>query len=148
MPFELTASSEYSVVVQSNAGITQPDTVFTAPVSPGVAALSDRRIIAQHLDFTLITPDSPAKPGEVITDPPVSSSSVAPSGPLASAVTPPVVTVHGQTAALSFAGLTPGGVGLYQINFAVPQTIRDGDLPVSISQCGVAANATALPVRR
>jgi len=58
------------------------------------------------------------------------------------------LTVDGQAADVVFAGLTPGGVGLYQINFIVPANARAGNLDVDITQAGVKANATKLVVGR
>jgi uncharacterized protein (TIGR03437 family) len=60
----------------------------------------------------------------------------------------PVVTVDGQKAKVPFAGLTPGGVGLYQIDLTVPTTARNGDLELVVTQNGVAANTTKLIVAK
>ena len=49
-------------------------------------------------------------------------------------------------AAVSFAGLAPGFVGLYQIDFQVPVNARTGSLPLVVSQSGVAGNTTNLIV--
>jgi uncharacterized protein (TIGR03437 family) len=54
--------------------------------------------------------------------------------------------VDGQNAETPFAGLTPGGVGLYQINFVVPSSAKSGNLPVVVTQNGVTANVVTLPV--
>jgi uncharacterized protein (TIGR03437 family) len=67
-------------------------------------------------------------------------------GPLEPAVVQPTVTVDTQPAAIAFAGLTPGGIGLYQINFQVPPGARSGTLNVVVTQGGIAANTTTLPV--
>ena len=45
------------------------------------------------------------------------------------------------------AGLTPGLVGLYQVNFQVPDNTPDGILPLVITQSGVKSNPTVLPVK-
>jgi uncharacterized protein (TIGR03437 family) len=46
-----------------------------------------------------------------------------------------------------FAGLTPGGVGLYQINFQVPPGARTGvPLDVVVKQGSATANVTKLTV--
>ena len=74
------------------------------------------------------------------------SGNPAPSNPLANVSNAAQVTIDGQTAPISFAGLTPGGVGLYQINFTVPANARAGSLPVVITQDGITANATKLIV--
>ena len=44
-------------------------------------------------------------------------------------------------------GLTPGSVGLYQINVRVPSDARAGDLSVLILQGGAQSNSGVLPVR-
>ena len=56
------------------------------------------------------------------------------------------MTVGGQNANIILAGLTPGLVGLYQINLQVPTNIGPGDLDLVIKQGGVFSNATKLPV--
>ena len=104
-------------------------------------------------------PPNPAHPGEAIviylvgmgaTDPPVASGQPAPGlnpgDSLAQAVVEPVVMVNNQTAQVAFAGLTPGGIGLYQINFTVPSGIAAGTASLTISQGSVNANSATLPV--
>jgi uncharacterized protein (TIGR03437 family) len=54
--------------------------------------------------------------------------------------------VGSQTATVGFAGLSPFFVGLYQINFQVPTGVTSGELEVDVTQNGVAANPTLLPV--
>jgi len=48
----------------------------------------------------------------------------------------------------SFAGLTPGGVGLYQINFQIPADAAAGSLRVVVKQKAVEANIVTVPVVR
>jgi len=158
LPTELQSDREYSVIVATPGGITLPDTISLAKAQPGVVAFSDRRVVAQHSDATasLITPASPAKPGEVITmylvgmgptNPSVPSSSPSPGAePLARVVSQPTITIGGKEANIIYAGLTPFAVGLYQATLFVPDGVT-GDLPVVISQNGVEANTTVLPVR-
>ena len=86
------------------------------------------------------------------TNPVVASGNPAPGlnpgDSLASAVTQPVVKVGGQTAQLIYAGLTPGGIGLYQINLYVPSGAGTGSLSLSVTQGNASANAATLPVRQ
>jgi uncharacterized protein (TIGR03437 family) len=54
--------------------------------------------------------------------------------------------VDGQKADILFTGMTPGVVGLYQIDFTVPLTAKAGNLNIAITQNGVPANVTTLIV--
>jgi len=49
---------------------------------------------------------------------------------------------------VSFAGMTPGLVGLYQLNFQIPADAPDGTITVVLSQGTFASNATTLPVQQ
>ena len=55
------------------------------------------------------------------------------------------VTVGGQNANIDYIGLTPGSVGLYQVNFFVPQ-IAKGTYPVVITIAGQASNSPTMTV--
>lgn len=115
--------------------------------------------VFQHaLDYSLVTVDSPAKAGETIVAyatglptavPQVATGQPAPISPLSSVpqsgsnamidLTGLVVDnrtglpsyFEGDTAGgLLFMGLTPGAVGLYQINFVLPQGVPSGNVPI------------------
>jgi uncharacterized protein (TIGR03437 family) len=58
----------------------------------------------------------------------------------------PTVMVDGESVLPGYAGLTPSGVGLYQINFTVPLNARSGNLSLVVMQNGMPANMTTLPV--
>ena len=85
--------------------------------------------------------------GMGLTDPAVRSGAPTPTTSYFKALVQPLVTVDGKQAELIFAGLTPGSVGLYQINFFVPADARVGDLPVTVTQAGAQANSGVLVVR-
>ena len=142
-----------------NGALTLPMPVTLVPLAPGLAAFTGGSVIAQHNDYTLVDSSSPAHPGESLviylvgmgaTNPAVASGSVAPGlnpgDPLAQAIVQPVVLVNNQPAHIQFAGLTPGGIGLYQINFVVPPGVPSGSLSLTVSQGGIDANSAALPV--
>jgi uncharacterized protein (TIGR03437 family) len=57
------------------------------------------------------------------------------------------VTIGGVSAAVSFSGLAPGFVGLYQVNAAVPSGIASGNQPVVIREDGSSSNSVMLPVQ-
>ena len=59
----------------------------------------------------------------------------------------PTVTVDGRPAEIFFAGLTPGFVGLYQINLRIPPDAPANDkAELVVSQGGVVSNTTVLPI--
>ena len=155
LPVELTAGHQYQILVSANGALTMPDTIDVEAVTPGVAAAADGTIIAQHVDTSYVTSASPAHPGEILTiylagmgltDQPVATGQQAPSSPLAHPTVQPAVTVNGEAAQISFAGLTPQLVGLYQINFTVPADSPAGNLKLVVSQNGVPSNVSTVAV--
>jgi uncharacterized protein (TIGR03437 family) len=81
------------------------------------------------------------------TNPPVPTGSVAPSGQLANVTIAPQVKIGGNNAQVLFAGLSPGSVGLYQIDVMIPAGTPAGTVPLVVTQNGVASNTVMVPVR-
>ncbi len=157
IPFELEANRTYAAVALANGAYSVPQSVNLVPQEPGTVAFPDGKLVAQHGDYSLVSAENPARPGEVLaiylvgmgaTNPAVASGAPAPSNPSARVAVAPEVTVDGQTAEIVFAGLTAGGVGLYQVNFRVPAAAAAGELEVVIRQGDVEANVTRLVVAR
>lgn len=166
IPNETVPNQQLPLVLNVNGSYTLPVTVDIVRAAPGVLSSDDgpnppsvqngAHLVAQHAaDFSTVSSTNPAKPGETLvmylvgmgaTNPPVPSGAASPSATLAVVTNQPIVTVGSETASVAFAGLTPGFVGLYQINFQVPQSAPAGDLQVTVTQNGVAANPTVLPV--
>jgi uncharacterized protein (TIGR03437 family) len=104
----------------------------------------------------LVSAASPARPGEYLvlylvgmgqTDYPPAAGAASPGNPLARVTSAPVVTLGSSPAPVLFAGLSPGSVGLYQIDIQVPNVPVDGNLMLTVIQGGVVSNVTVLPVR-
>jgi uncharacterized protein (TIGR03437 family) len=157
IPFELVPGHEYPMIVAAGNSYTVPEPIQLTPLAPGVARVADGSVIAQHGDYSLVSETSPARPGEYLviylagmglTDNQVSSGALSPSNPLASVSVVPSVTLNGEPVNVAFAGLTPGLVGLYQINFQVPADAPTDDLVLQITQQGVAANAGMIAVAK
>jgi uncharacterized protein (TIGR03437 family) len=156
IPAELPSYGTYPVVVTVNGAVGVPDSITIADVSPGVAAYADGTLIAQHLDYSLVSTAKPAVPGETLimylaglgtTNPAVPTNGIAPSAePLARPVVPVTVTVAGAPAATPYAGLTPGAIGLAQIDFTIPLDAKPGNLTVLVKQNGVTANSVTVAV--
>jgi len=157
LPAELAAKRTYSALLAANGQFSLPQSVDIVPVTPGTVTFADGTLVAQRPDGSLVDRQHPAKPNEPLaiylvgmgaTNPPVGSGTAAPADPLPKVPSDVAITIGGLTAPIAYAGLTPGGVGLYQINFTVPAGAATGDLDVVISQDGVAANSTKLIVAR
>ena len=96
--------------------------------------------------MTVAQPGTPASIGETViycsglgaVTPKVKEGSPAPGvPPLSTTDNPVTVTIGGKPATVAFSGLTPGSVGLYQINAVVPSGIITGDaVPVVIGVAG------------
>jgi uncharacterized protein (TIGR03437 family) len=156
IPAELPSYGTYPVVVTSNGVVGVPDSITISDVAPGVAAFADGTLIAQHLNYALVDATHPAVPGETLimylsgigaTSPAVPTDGIAPSAePLARPVDPVTVTVAGEPAATPYIGLTPGAIGLAQIDFTIPKDANAGNLAVVVKQNGVTANGTTVLV--
>ncbi len=124
--------SKFQVI--NNAGssntVTQP--VYSS--APGVFTINDGGLgdgAIQHADGSYVTESSPAQPGETVQAYASGLGAVYPAGtdgaagpplPNADNVYPEQITVYvgGTQATVTFAGLAPALVGLYQVNFTVP----------------------------
>ncbi len=155
IPFELAPNQQYAAIASVNNALSLPINITVVPVQPGIAVRTDGTAEAQHTaDYSLVTAANPAKPGETVviylagmgaTNPSVASG--APTPPqLVPTVVQPTVTLDSQNVTIAYAGLTPTGIGLYQIDFVVPANARSGNLNVIVTQNGVVSNTAILPV--
>lgn len=125
--------------------------------------------IAVHQDGTLSLPrdlgianSRPSKPGDVLTiyalgfgqtSPPVTAGAAAPSSPLAELSSSTKKVLFGALALgtgasqdAQYVGLTPGLVGLYQINVVVPEDSPKGDVPIRVQLDTVASEYALIAV--
>ena len=124
-----------------------------SPYSPAFFA-KDNSLLAQHADFSLVGPSSPAKPGETIilygtgfgpTTPAFPSGEVP--AEAASLTNPAKIRVGGVDVVPSFSGLS--AAGLYQFNVPVPDSAADGDIPVVATIGGFSSPGTVfVPVKK
>jgi uncharacterized protein (TIGR03437 family) len=161
VPCEAPLNGAVGIYVTNSGGMSSAQAATIAPYAPGVftyartATATDPVIV--HVDNSLVTPDKPANPGEILivyatgvgnlNHLPVTGAA-SPVSPLSQAVDLPTVTVGGAAASVSFAGLTPYFVGLVQINIQLPSTYPAGSsLPLVVSFAGAAAPAVNLAVQ-
>ena len=95
---------------------------------------------SRHADFSLITPQSPARPGEIVllfasglgpTSPPIVAGTPAPVNPF-SVTSSIVVKISARQAEVQYQGLAPTLGGLYQLNVKIPSETLPGDAFVEI----------------
>jgi len=125
----------------------QRDGLSGNTVSLQVAARAPRILVITNPDGSLPSSAHPAKAGDTLviwaiglgpTNPAVGTNVPAPgSEPLARLTVTPAVefgsTIFGTISATpSFAGLSPGSVGLYQVNAAIPQGVSSGLVNVTL----------------
>lgn len=112
-------------------------------------------IAARPSDGSLVSPNDPANPGEVLVlyttglgplSLNLQDGLRAPFDPLAYTVDPVNVVVDGENCDVLFSGLAPGFVGLYQVNFRVPGDLPPGDLDIQIQTPYANSSTATLPV--
>ena len=111
-------------------------TEFINATTPGIFTIPAGGIgyaAAEHVDGSLVTPSHPAQVGETIavfatglgdTVPAIAEGTA---GVFSSTSNSIGVSVAGAPAMMSYAGLAPGLVGLYQINVQIPSGVSAGD---------------------
>jgi uncharacterized protein (TIGR03437 family) len=124
---------------------------------PGVYSYDGRRGIVVHaLTYTLVTDEAPLTAGDfafvyaaaagLVTNAPATGAG-APAGPLAHLRHPVEVRLGGQLCEFQFAGLAPGLVGVYQINFRVPANLGAGLRDLVVTVGGTDSPAVKVAVR-
>jgi len=116
-------------------GVTGPEVTITlADAAPRLFATEGGFAIAQHgADYSLITSDSPARPGEVIVVYATGLGRTAPEPGVFEIPQYPGLLVNSlqmyldgtqvDPSRIFYAGLTPGSGGVYQINLTLPLTM-------------------------
>lgn len=130
-----------NVVVDSWAGPTVP--IQLAAASPALFQLDAQNAIATEANGTLITPASPAAPGDIVilyatglgyTAPPVVYSQIPQGAALVVQSASFTIQFNGvavDPGAILYAGVAPGYAGLYQINLILPANVG-GNPQISI----------------
>jgi uncharacterized protein (TIGR03437 family) len=123
-------------------------------VSIPVLTASPGLFTVQNSDSSPNSSTNPAKAGSNITAYLTGSGPVTPAvaDGVASPKTPATLTssysakLGSTTAAVTFAGLAPGFVGLVQMNIAVPSTLATGSYPLTVTIAGETSNSVTVSV--
>ncbi len=156
VPFEVAGSTSAAVVVaRGEAG--PAVTVAVVEIQPAVYGDGAGNAVAVHnADYTLVTPARPLVPGEYafvyaaglgrVQNPPPTGAG-APVSPPSATLKQVRVTVGGVEAPVPFAGLAPGLVGVFQVDFQVPAGAPSGLQDVRLIVDGAASPALKVPVQ-
>jgi len=157
VPVGARVGDNVSVVVNANGRITAPQNYLIAPAQPGIFMAGTTGVIVDTQN-RLISLANPARLNDVLIiysnglgalNPPAATGEASPG--FTTAVNPVTVTIGGVEALVDYQGLTPGLVGLNQINVRVPANAPLGDaVPVVVRQNGVPSNPNipvTIPVR-
>jgi uncharacterized protein (TIGR03437 family) len=146
VPFESPIIGSVPVIVTRDGIPSASQSAVMAEYAPGLFTYARNATtldpIIVHLDNRLVTPADPASTNEFLIiyatgvgtfDNPAVTGAASPASPLASAKVLPTVSVGGAPVQVLFAGLTPGFVGLVQINIKLPATLPPGNsLPIVV----------------
>jgi uncharacterized protein (TIGR03437 family) len=150
-----TPAGNASVEVRHSGQSSAAFTFSVVTAAPGIILFGSNRAVVQNQDLSLNNTGNGALPGSTITaymtgqgvvDNAVADGAPAGSNPLSRATLPASATIGGQSASISFLGLSPGFVGLLQANIVVP-ALPAGDHPLVVTIGGRASNNPVITVR-
>jgi uncharacterized protein (TIGR03437 family) len=146
-------SGQVTLTLYTPGGTSDDYRLNVQPVAPaifqsGIAGpLTGIPVVVKASNQQLVTPVNPIHSGDVITiyatglgstSPEIEAGLPAPFAPLAVTTVLPDVRLGGVPLAVSYAGLAPGEVGVYQINARAPARAPQGDqVPLTLTQASV-----------
>ena len=161
-PFELTPGQTTTIEVENNGSRSTISNVPVFRAQPGIfeifpASSGGSVVAAVHANGGLVTPDTPASPGEVIAmfytggGKLAATSGVATGAlgpvPAAPLPLPTVVGIDNGGVPVLFSGYAPGFIGLYQVNFQVPADATCGLRSISLMIGDSSSGNSTLPIR-
>lgn len=146
IPWE-TKTGSATVAVSINGAASATVNVTIEAAAPGLFVQGTHAIVQNYPDYSLNSSSNPIKVGGTIISYLTGAGDVSPKpadGAAAgsdSVVMPtPTATIGGQNATVSFAGLAPTFVGLWQLNIVVPTGLSAGEFPLTVTAGGQTSN--------
>jgi uncharacterized protein (TIGR03437 family) len=162
VPWELAGQSTASLAATLNGATGATQTVNLAPAAPAIFTTNSQGTGQGAIldsSYHLVDSSNPATAGTTyiliyctglgaVKDNQPATGAPASLTNQAETATTPTVTIGGVTANVSFSGLAPGYVGLYQVNALVPAGVAAGSaVPVAISMGDVISNTVTIAVQ-
>jgi uncharacterized protein (TIGR03437 family) len=153
MPFGVPAG-QASVTLSVNGAPSLPVPVMVNAAATELLTWGQARAVVQNQDYSLNMPGNGAQPGSTAIayltgsgplNQAVATGAPSPASPPAMETETTEVTIGGASAAVSFAGLCPGLIGVVQVNFVVP-VLAAGDYPLQINIGTAVSNTAAMTV--
>jgi hypothetical protein len=123
---------------------------------PEITLVAGAPAIVHSNDYSLVTVEKPAKPGEILalfasglgpTRPGVEPGAPFPSGALQLCNSPVEVLVNGKPGEVLYAGGYPGAVDRYQVNFRIPDGTVTGSAAVQLSSAWILGPEVRVPIQ-
>jgi uncharacterized protein (TIGR03437 family) len=156
LPFEAFGRAEVRLVVDNNGNLSDPVSLQVVSSSPGVFTWAANRAVAINPDNSVNTPANAVYRGDYLTvymtgqgvvTPTLPTGAAAPLKPLVRSPLPAKVWIGGAVAQIQFLGLTPGLVGVLQLNVTVPYEAPLGDSPLVVNINGSTSNEALVSVK-
>jgi uncharacterized protein (TIGR03437 family) len=151
-----TGTANIAVVVIGGSSNTIAVPVGTAAPGLFYDQASGAAIVQNTPDYSLNGASNPAPAGSTIVayltgsgpvSPTVKDGTPTPNAPLSWATSAYSAKIGSLDATVSFAGLTPGYIGLAQMNIVVPATLGPGVYPLTITIDGQTSNSATIAVK-
>ncbi len=157
MPWDIAPGTVATVIVKNGTSSSNAVAVFVpATGTPGLSFYSTNRAVVVNQDGSLNSTTAGASAGDEVVayftgGGPVQSAAKLVSGSAAPTSLSPLtgtstLTVGTAAATIKYIGLTPGSIGLYQVNFIVPQLAK-GSYPVVLEIEGQTSNNPVMTIK-
>jgi uncharacterized protein (TIGR03437 family) len=146
-----------TLIVKNGSSTSNAVAVIVPAEAPEIGVYGNNVAVATFSDYSYVTSSNPAHVGDTVVlwftgGGPVDASGKLSTGAESPAGLSPVtgaytITVDGvEATSISYVGLTPGSIGLYQASFVVP-TVASGSQKVVLTIAGQASNAPLISVK-
>jgi uncharacterized protein (TIGR03437 family) len=161
IPWEMAGQTQVAIIATVNGVVSNTQSVPIVSFAPGIFSMDSsgggQGAILIAPGAQLASAASPVSRGAYVsifctglgpvTNQPATGAQ-GPANPLARTIATTTLTIGGVTAVVTYSGLAPGLVGLYQVNAIVPAALTPGNsVPVIVSVNNIPSNAVTIAVQ-